>query len=438
MKKASFLTFSIILILSIYSQPALSMQHDGQSEQVIGKAKLLTVEILSDPEELKKAALKVFMDCTSCDMDFIREEMPFVNFVRDRAAAEVHIMVTTRVTAGGGREYNLDFIGQDRFSEIRDTLTFFSQPTDTPAKIRNGLLKVLKLGVIPYVLKTPIAELINISFREQVAPTAVEDKWNSWVFNLGVSGNASGQKTINSFSYNGNLSINRVTLASKFRLGGSINFDKRKYDFDDVTFSSSSRSQRVRSLYVKSLGEHWSLGGYADYSSSTYSNLKYDVGGGLGLEFSLFPYSQSSRRLITLLYEAGYTYSKYREETIFDKLEEGLFGESLTFSASIKETWGNLFVSLEGFHYFYDFGKNRLTLDAGLSVYVLKGVSIDVWGGYTQIHDQISLPKRGATYEEILLLRRELATDYDYYISVGFSYTFGSIYSNVVNPRFRR
>ena len=46
------------------------------------------------------------------------------------------------------------------------------------------------------------------------------------------------------------------------------------------------------------------------------------------------------------------------------------------------------------------------------------------------------LPKEGATEEEILLHQRQLATQYDYFASVGLRYTFGSIYSNVVNPRF--
>ena len=40
------------------------------------------------------------------------------------------------------------------------------------------------------------------------------------------------------------------------------------------------------------------------------------------------------------------------------------------------------------------------------------------------------------TDEEILLRQRELATSFQYFVSLGVSYTFGSIFSNVVNPRF--
>jgi len=48
----------------------------------------------------------------------------------------------------------------------------------------------------------------------------------------------------------------------------------------------------------------------------------------------------------------------------------------------------------------------------------------------------LSLPKGGASLEEVLLRRKMLETSYTYYFSIGLSYTFGSIYSNVVNPRF--
>jgi hypothetical protein len=43
---------------------------------------------------------------------------------------------------------------------------------------------------------------------------------------------------------------------------------------------------------------------------------------------------------------------------------------------------------------------------------------------------------RDFTTEEILMGTGQLATDYSFYGSIGLSYTFGSIYSNVVNSRF--
>jgi hypothetical protein len=55
---------------------------------------------------------------------------------------------------------------------------------------------------------------------------------------------------------------------------------------------------------------------------------------------------------------------------------------------------------------------------------------------YQRINDQLALPRGDASLEDILLDRRRLATSYRATGNMGLSYTFGSIFSNVVNPRF--
>jgi hypothetical protein len=52
------------------------------------------------------------------------------------------------------------------------------------------------------------------------------------------------------------------------------------------------------------------------------------------------------------------------------------------------------------------------------------------------IRDQIGLRREEATSEEGLVNQRQLATSYRYFIFFGVSYTFGSIFSPIVNPRF--
>ena len=102
----------------------------------------------------------------------------------------------------------------------------------------------------------------------------------------------------------------------------------------------------------------------------------------------------------------------------------------------LKRPWGTISTTLEGSHYFHDIKKNRVSLDGQISLRVFKGMNFNISGGGARIHDQLSLPKGGATIEEVLLQRRQLETSYNYFFSVGLSYTFGSILSKVVNPRF--
>ena len=69
---------------------------------------------------VQDSALRVFFDCPNfsrgCDFDFIRTEITFVNWVRDRESADVHLLISTQETGGGGSEYTLTYIGRKRFT----------------------------------------------------------------------------------------------------------------------------------------------------------------------------------------------------------------------------------------------------------------------------------------------------------------------------------
>ena len=85
---------------------------------------------------------------------------------------------------------------------------------------------------------------------------------------------------------------------------------------------------------------------------------------------------------------------------------------------------------------FEDFSKNNLSIFGDVSWKVFKGFSMHAGGSIDFTHNQLALPKTGATEEEILLQLHDLASKYGYYMSIGFSYQFGSIFNNCVNPRF--
>ncbi len=389
-----------------------------------------------DIEELKKSAPKVFFDCDMCDIDFIRTEITFVNYVWDRQEADVHILITTQSTGGGGSEYTIAFIGLKDYEDLQNSLKFFSNRIETEDEVRNNLVQILKLGLGPFVARTPMANGIRLLLREDVKPTAVEDKWNFWVFYVSLDGELRGEEQKKSTQLSGNISINRITLDSKLRMGLDIDSEKDTYELDDETISSTSESKDFDGLYVKSINEHWSIGGWVSISSSSYRNIDFAYTIHPAIEYNFFPYSQSTRRQLRALYKIGYGSYRYREMTVFDKKKEGLWDESLTITLEMNEPWGTAEFSLEGSHYFHDFKRNRLVVSGELSLRIYKGLSLDIEGSYSATHDQLSLPRGEVTLEEILLRRRELASGYRYSAEIGLSYRFGSVFSNVVNPRF--
>jgi hypothetical protein len=86
--------------------------------------------------------------------------------------------------------------------------------------------------------------------------------------------------------------------------------------------------------------------------------------------------------------------------------------------------------------YLHDLSKYRLETNGEVSLRIARGLSVSAELRASRIRDQISLPRRGATPEEILLRLRQLQSGYEYDFGIGVTYTFGSIFSAIVNPRF--
>jgi len=212
-----------------------------------------------------------------------------------------------------------------------------------------------------------MAECVSVQLDQEVKPTAVEDKWNFWVFNVSFRGRLNGEEQRDSTTLSGNLSANRVTPASKLRMGLDIDYDKDNYDVDGERTTSISESQDFDGLYVISLSEHWSVGAWLSLTSSTYRNIDFAHTFHPAIEYNFFPYSVSTRRQLRMLYRIGYGSYRYREETIFDKTSEHLFNESLSITLELNEPWGTAEFSLQGSHYFHDLDKNRFRVSGELS-----------------------------------------------------------------------
>ena len=147
---------------------------------------------------VQDSAVRVFLDCpdTFCDFDYYRTEITFVNWVRDRQFAQVHVLVTTQRT-GGGQEFTLAFIGLERFAGTVDTLRRLSHTTDTEDDVRRGVAQTMRLGLVRFAAKTPVAPNLAISYSAPVSTAAqVQDPWNYWVFSASLSGNFNGEKSI--------------------------------------------------------------------------------------------------------------------------------------------------------------------------------------------------------------------------------------------------
>ena len=409
-----------------------------------GRAAAQSPPSATAPPAPPPSVVRVFIDCRGgCDGTYIRSELTIVDHVTDRKVADVHVLVTTRGTGGGGTEYTIEFIGLRWFERTQETLKYTTQPGATDDEVRRGLVQTLKLGLTGYAAQTPLRDRIEISFRpaantgRQAGQTA-EDPWNFWVFRLRGNADTSGEESNTSLGLFGAFSASRVTEAWKTSVNLSLNHRRNRYSFEEEgedDYVSISRNSSASGTVVKTLGSHWGGGVRMALSSSTYTNQASTLRVSPVIEYNIFPYADTTRRQLTFRYAVGATRARYREITIYDKLQESRLYHASAVNWDLRQPWGSLDVQAETSQYVPDFGRNRLSLDGDVEVRLFKGFSLDVRAGTSRIRDQIYLPAGEATPEEILLRQRQVATSYSYGFSVGFSYSFGSVYNNVVNSR---
>ncbi len=385
----------------------------------------------------------VYIDYKRGDLNYIKEQITNVNYVRYKNEADVFILFTKQRTGSDGKRFTVDFTGDNIFSGIDESLSFILKNGDTDEDERLKSVQILKLGLIRYFARTEMADKLKITFPTEKIKESIEDKWNNWVFSIGFSGFFNGEESSNSKNLWGWLSANRVTedLKVQFRFNGSMN--KSKFEWDDDVYESSSNSKSFNAHLIKAWTDHLSYGLWTYAYTSSYSNVDLSVGLFPGIEYNIFPYSESNRKQLCFQYQLNPNYVDYNELTIYEKFSEKLLKHSFKTEIDYIQSWGSMSVSLVASQYLIiddvileNLEKNKLTLYGEVSWRIYKGLSLDLWGNTSRVHDQLSLAAGDVTTEELLLKQKELQTQYTYFLSIGLSYSFGSIYNNIVNPRF--
>lgn len=389
--------------------------------------------------------IRLFLDPqrTWVDQEFLQKQIDWVDWVRDRQAASVHLIVLRQGTGGGGQRTVLRFLGLGPFAGLEDELTVDVPPDETEDGLRQALAARITLGLARYASRLPHLRHLRVQAppRPQDAPAPASaparDPWSAWVFRLNASSYVSGESQTSSSSTWASVSARRITEDDLFRLSASGSWSDSRYDLTDEVVRSHRESYNASLALARALSDRWTWGLLADASKSRMGNLAHRERIAPALEYNVWKYSQSSEKQLTFLYQVGASRSVYLEETIYGKTRESRFDHSLVASLDLNQPWGTVSVSMTGSAYLHDPSKRSLGLQSSLNVKLAKGLSLNLWGSYTQVRNQLALRKGEATTEDVLLRQRELQTNFSYSSSIGLSYTFGSIFNSAVNSRFR-
>ena len=170
---------------------------------------IIAQENESAHDTLRKGAVKIFLDCQSCDMNYTREQITFVNFVRDVKEAQVYILITQQNAGSGGSQFTFSFQGLEEFRGMNDTLVYTSNPDETSTIVREKKTNMLQIGLMKYVARTPLFNEIEIRHNSELAQEQVVDKWNNWVFALSTEPQFQSEESDKQFELRNSVNINK-------------------------------------------------------------------------------------------------------------------------------------------------------------------------------------------------------------------------------------
>ncbi len=392
-----------------------------------------------------ESALRVFLDCATwrCERDRFRQEISWVNWVREPQDAQLYVLLTGQ-PAGGGFQYAFDFEGQGPLEGLGDRYLFTSSATDVDEEVVAGLARTLSLGLVRFVALSGFTEMVEVSGVERPVPTEQElaaeqreDPWNFWVFSIRGNAELDREDRETQDEYRVNASANRTTDLWKLDLGGGFNFSRREVEFDDGdSFVDERDDWDARALVVRSLSPHWSVGVRVEAGSSTRFNRDFGYEVTPAVEWNYFPWQESTRRRLVALYTLGLEYRDYEEVTVYDRLKETLVQHRFDLQFRQQESWGSARFGVEARQYLRYTDQYEIQLNGNVEYRLIRGLGLNLSANYEIIRDQRFISAQGLTPEEILTSRRALATGSRTSLEIGLSYRFGSIFNNIVNARF--
>jgi hypothetical protein len=390
--------------------------------------------------------LRVFLDCPTggCDRRFLVDALPYAIWTQDRLDADVHLLVTRLGNGAGGRSYTLQFIAQRRLGTGTDTLAVETPPNASDDMIRRALLRAINLGLVSDAARFIGAERFDVVYDvegsdQSITTVAADDRWNLWVYRVDLRGNGSAESRSSEYELSTGFRADRVTETWKL----SIDLDQ-SYEANRFTLSSGEdrefvlRRADADTRVVRSLSDHWSLGSRVQAGFSEFRNQDAFGVADVSAEYNLFPWREATSRQLVALVALGARHFDYREETIFGRVSETRPLARVVIAGESRMPWGTLDGAVRYRQYLHDGDRYNVSFFARTEFRVSRGLRIELSANAATVQDQLFLPRGGASDDEVLTRQRALATDYELRGSIGISYTFGSIYNTIVNPRLDR
>jgi hypothetical protein len=378
--------------------------------------------------------LEVTVDCSSCSLEHLSEELSPIVDLTDLSSAKVRVTITEHPFGLEQVLGQVVFSGLREFTGLNDTLTYYNDPTNPKLMQANILAQTVKAGLVAYLARTDLAEYVSVAFMTPPS-TKAPNRHYGLVVRTSANGSLLSQHGFETISLSAFMGVDRITPLSKVEFDISGSFNQSSYDVGAYDYTASTYSLGTSALAVGSLGNHWSVGCFSAVSSASARNIRLGYRVAPAIEFNMFDYASSTYEQLRISYRIGFERRTYNDTTMYSVTEEGLLANGLGLALTILRKWGSMSSTINASAYLDDITKNSLYVSGTCHFRVIKGLSISASATYGFIHDHLATPKNDATEEEILLHLNQSQTTYSFNTYLGLSYTLNK-FSSVVNPRF--
>ncbi len=391
--------------------------------------------------------VRAFFNCLAdaCAVIVPTEDVPFVQWVRERADAAVSVLVTQQVAGGGGAAVTVVAAasggagtGATTTDARADTLVFTIPPGAPASAVRADLARWIRIALLR-IVATRSGDGLDVSYAPLGVAESVDhrDPWHSWTITVGGSALVDDQQQSSLNAASLGVVATRITPEWKISVGGGFAITTTRTTLADSSeYRTTSRADNIAALVVRSIDDHWSVGARAGTTHSDFLNEERVWRIAAALEYDFYPYTVATHRQFTVRYQLGANDYRYADTTVFGLLHERRPHQSVVLAYGTQSLWGSIDSDLTWSSFLDRPSFYAVLLEVTANLTIARGLALTMTGTASRVNDQIYLRRAGLTNNEILAQQRAVATTYRATLAVGLTYTFGSIYSSVVNPRF--
>lgn len=384
---------------------------------------------------------------------YLRTVFPYVNYTDRPSDCDVRIQLTEEPAGNGSYRYVLFFYGEKQFAGQNDTVFCIIPPLVSNRLLADQMVQTLKQGLLPYLLQTPWADQIKVTFGGEAENPLFRSYWNRSTWYLSAEGSfrnirAQSKSTDQGFNSLEHLRANTVQLmAAWWNIGQQWRFESDlRFQYQKTDLLSESSFLMMRSLdeistvnarvaAVRRLSEHWSAGVQAYWNGSQTLSVPFSSNTLFtgGLEYNVFRYRDFFRRRLIAAYylrSPAYTaYPKSNRGVAADHFSHILY---IRYAQRFKRSWVELAPggSLRFSRRFWNVWETGAQVTGGVEL--RRNFFINVSGTFMRTNDR-GLQSFSSTLPAIYT---NAARETYHSIRIGFIYVLGSGYRNILNPGF--